>query len=263
MLKTIVRNKFTYWILFLYAIALGWWILLQFTHHASSFYFYGYYSSIALSGGIYAVRLSIKRWGGLKSVIGRGIIGLGAGLLGQGFGLLVWTYYNLGIKVDLPYPSLADVGYFALIPAYAFAALMFAKAAGAQFSLRERRGKLQVLVVPIVAFLVAYGLFLRKVGIDTANPVKAFLDIGYPMGEIIPVSIALLTLTLSHHLLGGTMRNRIRYLVFAFFFQFLTEYTFLYIVGAGLFTDGGISDLMYLTSYTIMSLGIISFSEYQ
>ncbi len=263
MFRTILRNKYTYWILFIYAIGLGWWVYLQYTAHASAYYFYLYYSLISFSGGVYALRLSFKKWGGAKSVIGRGLLGLGIGLLAETFGLLMYTYYNIVVKVAIPYPSLADIGYFSLIPAYTYAAFMFAWASGIKFSLRTARGKLQVLIIPVLALLLAYGLFLNDTTVDASHPLKLFLDFGYPLGEIIPVSIALLTLTLSRNLLGGTMRSRIRYLVFAFFFQFVTEYTFLYVVAANKFVDGGISDLMYATSYAIMSLGIIAFSEYE
>jgi len=262
MFQTIFRSKFTYWILFLYVIALGWWIYLQ-TDKSSVYYFYGYYSSVALSGGLYAFWLSFKKWGGTKSVIGKGLIGLGVGLLGEALGLLVWTYYNLIAEVAVPYPSLADLGYFALIPAYTFAAIMFAWAAGVNFSLRTARGKLQVLIIPLIALTLAYGLFLNDTEIDFSSPLTVFLNIGYPLGDIIPVSIALLTLTLSIKLLGGTMRSRIMFLVLAFFFQFLTDYVFLYLIASEKFVDGGISDLMYVTSYAIMSLGIIAFRDYK
>ncbi len=263
MLQTILRNKFTYWILALYFIAIGWWLYLQSNEDASSYYFYAYYSSISLSGGLYAIRTSFKKWGGTKSVIGRGVIGLGIGLLAQTFGLWVYTYYNIVAEVAIPYPSLADIGYFMLIPAYTYAALMFAWAAGAKFSLKSGRGKLQVLLIPVIALIAAYWLFLRDTSLDLSDPIRSFLDAGYPLGEIIPVSIALLTLTLSAKLLGGTMRSRIQFLVFAFFLQFVAEYTYLYLVATERFVDGSWSDLLYFTSYAVMSLVIISFSEYE
>ncbi len=59
------------------------------------------------------------------------------------------------------------------------------------------------------------------------------------------------------------MKSRILYLVVAFFFQFLTEYAFLYTAGAETYVNGGWNDLMYATSYTFMSLGLIAFSDYK
>ncbi len=265
MLKTIIESKFTYWIVFLYLLTFAWWVYLQLgnlTNTMQAYLFDWFYGLIGFSGALYGLYISFKKWGGWNSILGRGLILLPFGLLGQWFGLQVWTYYNVIAKVETPYPSFADAGYFALIPAYTLGALMFAWAAGAKFSLKTKRGKIGALFIPLIALAFAYVLFLKDIGFDTSDLVKTFLDFGYPLGEILPVSIALFTLTLSRSLLGGTMRSRILYLIGAFFFQFLTEYGFLYAAGAGTYVNGGWNDLMYFTSYAIMSIGLISFKSY-
>lgn len=264
MVATLLKSKFTYWILFLYLLVLGWWIYLQTQDIATNnaYIFNWFYGLIALSGAVYGINVAIKRWGSWSSVIGKGLVFLSLGLLGQWFGLQVWTYFNVIAKVEVPYPSLADFGYFSLIPFYALAAWMFAQASGAKFSLKTNGGKLQALFIPLIAILIADILFIKNIGLDLSDPLKTFLDFGYPLGEIIPVSIALFTLTLSRNLLGGSMKNKIILLVGAFFFQFLTEYAFLYTAGIETYINGGWNDLMYATSYTIMSLGIITFSKY-
>lgn len=264
MLQNLLKSKFTYWIFILYLVVLVWWIILQSqsSNASQSYLFNWFYGLIALSGAIYGIYIANKNWGGWSSVIGRGLIFLPLGLLGQWFGLQVWTYYNMIAQVEVPYPSIADLGYFALIPAYTLGAWMFVQASGGKFSLRTSGGKIQALFIPLVALVISSALFLRNIGFDTSNPVKLFLDFGYPLGEIIPVSIALFTLTLSRNLLGGSMKNKILYLVGAFFFQFLTEYAFLYTAGNGTYINGGWNDMMYATSYTIMSLGLIMFRNY-
>lgn len=265
MVKTLVVSRFAYWILFLYLIVLVWWIKLYVsgsTDTSEAYLFNWFYGLIALSGAIYGIKIAVNKWGGWGSVLGRGLILLPLGLLGQWFGLQVWTYYNVILKVEIPYPSLADLGYFALIPAYSLGAWMFALASGAKFSLRTSGGKIIALFIPLIAVAVAYALFVKDIGPDFENPLRMFLDFGYPLGEIIPVSIALFTLTLAGSLLGGVMRGRIVYLVGAFFFQFITEYAFIYTSGVGTYVNGGWNDLMYATSYAIMSLGLISFKNY-
>lgn len=266
MLKTILKSKFTYWIVFLYLLTLVWWVYLQLGHLTNStqaYLFDWFYGLIGLSGTLFGIYISFKKWGGWGSILGKGLILLSLGLLSQWFGLQVWSYYNIIAKVEVPYPSLADAGYFGLIPAYTLGALMFAMAAGAKFSLRTKKGKIGALFIPLIALAVAYALFLKDIGFDSSNLVKTFLDFGYPLGEIIPVSIALFTLTLSGSLLGGTMKSRILYLAGAFFFQFLTEYAFLYTAGASTYINGGWNDMMYATSYAIMSFGLISFRSYE
>lgn len=265
MLKTILKSRFIYWIIFLYVVVVGWWFYIHtqgLTNTSQAYLFNWFYGLIAASGGVYGILLAVRRWGGWKSVVGRGIIFLSAGLLGQWFGLQVWTYYNFIAQVEVPYPSLADLGYFALIPAYGLAAAMFTQASGARFSLKTNGGKVWALFIPFIALVISYALFLRDIGFDFSDPLRLFLDIGYPLGEIIPVSIAVFTLTLTRNLLGGAMKSRVIYLVGAFFFQFLTEYLFLYAAGAQIYTNGGWNDLMYATSYTIMSIGLVILSDY-
>lgn len=263
MLKSVFRSKFTYWIFFLYSIVVIWWIKLQVQDLPAPevYLFNWFYGLIALSGAIYGISIAYGKWGGWNSVIGKGLIFLPLGLISQWFGLQVWTYYNILGKVEVPYPSLADFGYFGLIPSYTLGALMFAQASGAKVSLKTSKGKIQAIIIPLAALIVSYGLFLKNVGFDLEDPIRVFFDLAYPLGEILPVSIALFTLTLSVKLLGGKMKTRILYLVGAFFFQFLTEYIFLYRAGAELYVNGGLTDLMYATSYAIMTLGLISFKS--
>lgn len=266
MLSSILRSKFTYWILTLYFISIFWWLRLQITSSVgtSEAYIYNwFYGFIGLSGGIYGLLVAAGKWGGWGSMIGKGITFLSAGLLAQWFGLQVWTYYNIIASVEVPYPSLADIGYFGLIPAYTAASLVFAIASGAKFSLYTLYGKLWGISIPIVALTFAYAIFLKDVGIDFNDPLRTFLDLGYPFGEIVPVSIAMFTLTLSRSFLGGIMKSRILYLIVAFFAQFITEYTFLYMAGKELYVNGGISDIMYPTSYTIMILGLVAFRNFK
>ncbi len=263
MFSVIFKNKVSYFIITLYLAILVWWIKLQVTglRQDEAYLFDWAYGFIGLIGSLYCVFYISKVWGGFKSVIGRGLLYISLGLLGQWFGLQIWTYYNVLAKVEVPYPSLADVGYFALVPFYTLGALMFAKAAGGKFSLRTINGKIIAILIPLFMLCVSYFLFVRDIGFDISLPIKTFFDFGYPLGELIPVSIAMFTFTLSGTLLGGKMKSRVLYLVFAFIFQFITEYAFLYAAGKEMYYNGGFNDLLYFTSYTIMILGLISFKK--
>lgn len=257
MLTQILKSKFTYIILAIYLMVLAFWLYLQLVSKQHVYYYYGFYSLISLTGATYGVIQARRKWGGFKSVIGKAVYFLSFGLYGQAFGLLAWTYYNIILKVEVPYPSIADVGYFALIPFYTLAAIMIAKAAGIKFSLRNSGAKLLALLIPFAMLSVAYWLFLKNAGVDTSKPLETFLNIGYPLGDAIPVSIVLLTLIVSSKILGGIMRGRLLWLMACFVVQFATDYLFLYQVAVGSFVDGGIVDLMYPTSHLLMVLGII------
>lgn len=218
------------------------------------------YPIIALVGGLYGLFVVSKKWGGTKSLVGRGIFFLSLGLLAEVFGQWAWSYYTIIQQVEVPYPSIADIGYFAIIPFYGYAIYNFAIAAGVRINLRSFLGKLQAILIPIFMITIAYFLFLKDAKVDTSNLLRTFLDFGYPGFEAIAVSVGILTYSLSRNVLGGVMKPRVLYLIFALIVQYITDYTFLYRAGVGTYYNAGPVDLMYTTSFIIMALGIISFS---
>lgn len=265
MFKAIYKNPLSLIILTLYIGIFIWWIRLTSIGHPipESYIFDWTYGLIGLTGALYGIFSVSKVWGGYKSVMGKGFIFISCGLLAQWLGLQIWTYYNIVAKVAVPYPSLADLGYFGLVPFYTLGALMLARASGAKFSIKTKHGKAYSVLIPLCMLILAYALFVKDIGITKTNLIKTFFDFGYPLGEIIPVSIALITFLSARKLFGGKLKNRIIYLLFAFSFQFLTEYYFLYTSGKNTYYNGSFSDLLYATSYTIMSLGLISFKSYE
>lgn len=218
------------------------------------------YPFISLIGGVYGILIS-KKWGGYKTVMGRGILFLSLGLLAEVLGQWTWSYFTIIKGIEVPYPSLADIGYFSIIPLYGYAMYNFAIAAGVRFNLRNYFGKIQAVVIPAVMIAVAYFLFLKDIEVDPTNLLQTFLDFGYPGFEAIAISIGILTFSLSRGLLGGVMKSRILFLVFALIAQYVTDYTFLYRAGVGTYFNAGLVDLMYTISLTIMAIGIISFNQ--
>lgn len=260
MFSSVFRRKSTYFLLLYFLFILGWWLklLVTGTRETDENYIFGFaYALIALFGAVYGFYIS-RAWGGFRSLVGRGIIFLSLGLLGEWFGQSVWSYYNLIARVEVPYPSIADIGYFSIIPFYALGMWSFAKAAGARFSLKTLGGKLAVVIIPVVMVTISYFLFLKNLQPDFADPIRTFLDFGYPGGEAITISIALITFQLSRGILGGKMKGRILYLIGALVAQYITDYTFLYQAAAGTYYNAGVVDLMYATSFVIMALGLSS-----
>ncbi|CAN5179861.1 hypothetical protein BH11PAT1_BH11PAT1_5480 [soil metagenome] len=262
--SAIFKNKLTYLLLGYYILLVIWWMKIFFTgeKETGENFFYGFaYAIIALIGGVNGLWIS-RRWGGFKSQIGKGISFLSLGLLGICFGQFVWSYYNFVLHVEVPYPSLADVGYFSIIPFYSLGMYYFAMASGAKSSLQKLQGKLITLLIPLVLLIITYLILLKNVTPDFSNPIKLFLDYGSPFGEAIAISIGILAFLLSRNTLGGSMRSRILFVIFALIFEFATGMTFLFQAGTGQYYNAGPVDLMWTTSFTIMSLGLIAFRNY-
>lgn len=240
-----------------------WWVFLEFIlknpESTNNLLFSGTYGVMALLGGIVGMKSSF-RWGGYKSVLGRSIFMFALGLLLQEFGQIAYSvYYQFHIEV--PYPSLGDVGYFLSIPCYIYGVILLARASGVRIHLNSFLQKIQALLIPLGMLILGYYFFLRGYEFDWTKPLVIFLDFGYPMGEAIYISLAIVTYLLSRNVLGGIMRSKILFILFALVVQFLADYLFLYQSHQGAFYPAGISDYLYLVSYLFMTLALIQLNS--
>lgn len=214
------------------------------------------YGVMALWGAVWGILIS-QKWGFTRSVMGKAILMFSLGLLAQELGQIIYAYYSFVENVQVPYPSLGDVGYFGSIPLYIFGVLYLAKASGVKIGLQSFGSKIQAVIIPVLTLVVSYLLFLQGYKFDWASPIKILLDFGYPMGQAIYISLALLTYLLSRQVLGGVMRDKILFILFALLIQFLSDYTFLYQSSRGTWSVGGVNDYMYLLAYFFMTLGLL------
>ena len=193
----------------------------------------------------------------MKSIMGRAITALSAGLLFQVLGQSVFSYYNLFAGVEMPYPSLADLGYFGSIPFYTYGILMLAKASGIKLTWESFLRQIRFTVIPAVVLGFSYFHFLRGYEFDWTAPLKTFLDFGYPLGQAFYVSLALLAYLLSRKTLGGAMKTKVLFILAALAVQYLADYNFLYQVTNETWGVSGYGDVIYLTGYFLMALGLI------
>lgn len=237
-----------------------WWIILFLSGSKSGFHnlLFGavYGPLMSLYGGILGIRVA-KRWGGLKSLMGKAILLLSFGLLAESFGQIVFSYYNIFLRVEIPYPSIADIGFFGNVPLYIFGIILLLKASGGKFSLKSFSSQIQAVVLPLGILVFSYMLFLQKYEFDFSNWIKIFLDFGYPLGQALYVSLAILTYSLTRNLLGGLMRNKILILIIAFIAQYLADFNFLFQTSRGTWYNGGYGDYLYLIAYFIMAIGLL------
>lgn len=237
-----------------------WWLILFFSGIKEGFenYLFGAsYGLICIWGGLIGLFVVAPKWGGFKSLMGMAINVLSLGLLTQEFGQLVFSYYNIFLKVPVPYPSIADIGFFGTIPFYIYGIFLIAKLAGVKFSLRRMRNQILLLAIPLVMLIITYSIFLRDYEFDFSNPLKVFLDFGYPFGEAIYISIAVLAYSLTRNLLGGLMRGKILLLIAAFVLQYIAEFNFLWQSYNLTWLNGGYGDYLYFLAYFTMTVGII------
>lgn len=260
MLDTIRKEWQAQILILLFVIWTFFWLYLQFLDKQSQYYqlFSDTYGFIALFGGACGIGVSLK-WGGVKSVMGKAILFFSLGLLAQEFGQIAYTFYFHVLHVNIPYPSIGDLGYFGSIPLYILGAWYIAKASGAKIGFQSFFNKIQVVIIPVVMLSLSYWFFLKNYNFSGQSALVVFLDFGYPFGQAIYISVGMLAYLLSRKLLGGMMRSRVLFLLFALFLQYVADYMFLYQHNQETWSSGGINDYIYLLAYFVMSLSLIEF----
>ena len=246
--------------LLLFGILTVWWFISPSFKPSPDARFLGDFGSIyvilAFLGALWGMVIA-KKWGGYKSIMGKAILFFSLGLMAQVFGQVTYAYFSFVLHVVVPYPSLGDLGYFGSIPIYILGVYYLAKASGVNITLRLFRKKLQAIIVPAGMLFTGYYLFLRTYEFDWSNPVKIFLDFGYPLGQAFYVSLAFLAYLLTRGVLGGIMKSKVLFILGALCMQFLSDYVFLYQSSQGTWSVGGVNDYMYLIAYFTMTLGLL------
>jgi len=241
----------------IYFLLTVWWVFIYFgkTTDAPVNHIFGFvYGGFSLFGAAIGL-ISVKYWGGWKSIMGKATLALSLGLFAQGFGQYSFWFYNYALKIPIPYPGIPDIGFASTIAFYVFAGLLLASASGAKVSLRYLINKIQLVIIPLLMIGVSYFLFLKGSGLDWTNPLKTILDYGYPLGDAAYISIAILTYSLSKKLLGGLMKSRVLLLLLAFVAQYAADFVFIYF--SDQYFPASFIDFFYMTSYFVMALGLI------
>jgi hypothetical protein len=236
-----------------------WWISIYargLKDSSENNYFTLVYPWFSLIGGISGLFFAHK-WGSFKSYLGGAISLFSFGLLAQFLGQATYAYYIYIQGITVPYPSFGDVGYFGSVIFYIGGVYLLAKVSGLRFSLKSLRGKFVALFIPVVMLGLSYYFFLQGYEYDWTNKVKIFLDFGYPFGQTIYVSIAILALLMSRNVLGGIMKKPISLFIVTLILQYMCDFTFLYQSSRGTWYVAGINDFMYFVSYFLMTISLI------
>ncbi len=135
---------------------------------------------------------------GLAAWRARGRLRLGWSLLSASAaiwcaGELVWSVYEVGMGVDVPYPSAADIGFLGAMPLAAAGILaFFSTPRGTSTRLRLW---LDGAIVLLALFFVSWTLGLKTVYEDSADPwLTRIVNMAYPVGDILIGTILVLAI---------------------------------------------------------------------
>lgn len=133
---------------------------------------------------------------GLCGRLRKGWLLMGGSSLAWGLGMVVWSAYESIGGRDVPFPSLADVGYLAAVPLAVAALLIFPTAP--QRRAAQARTVVDGVVIGasllIVSWILALGPVVRGGG---TGPLADAIGIAYPLGDVIMGTIVLLAMARS------------------------------------------------------------------
>lgn len=217
------------------------------------------YPLSTLFGGIYGLMVS-RKWGGVKSIFGSALLFFALGFLAQTGGQYLYNYYQIYLGIDVPYPSIGDFSYFASVVLYIVGAYQLSRVAGIKLSFKSLQGKIKALVIPFLVLAISYLVLLHGYEADWSNKIIVFLDFGYPVGQAIYLSIALLALLISKDILGGLMRKPIVLLILALMVQFIADFYFSYEASREIvaYYPAGVTDYIFACAYFLMTCALVS-----
>ena len=260
-------TKFALFISAFYIALVVWWFVIQYSGFKDSPFNLAYafaYGLIPIFGGISGL-LQAKKWGMLKSAMGKGIFFFSLGLITWGMGEMIWSVYNFILHVEVPYPSLADASFILSWPLWTAGVFFLSFATGARFGLKKLGGKLLLITIPLVITLISYYLLVvvaRQGSFELGGgPLKIFFDLAYPIWDVLILTMAFLVYGLSFHYLGGRYKYPVLITLLGFVVNYFADFGFSYTTTIGTFYNGNWVDLLFASAMYVLSFGVNSFDR--
>ena len=170
-----------------------------------------------------------------------------------GCGEVVWSVFEVGLQVAVPYPGWSDVGFLLAVP-FAFA--------GIRAFWREPRGTstrwrvwLDAVVIGSSLLYAAWVLGLSVVWSDTDDPiVEHLLDLAYPVGDILVGTVLILALRRATRRRAG----RMLLLLAGIAANTVADSAFSYLSATGSYSvHGSVLDAGWFLGYVMIALAAV------
>jgi two-component system, sensor histidine kinase and response regulator len=168
-------------------------------------------------------------------------------------GEIVWSVYEVGLGVSVPFPSAADAGFLVAVP-LAVAGVFALTSAPTRLTSRGE-ALLAGAIVALSLLFVAWALGLGKVyDMSTASPPARLIGLAYPIGDIITITVLLLALRRARRSELGSLFLLLGGLASAA----LADSAFAYLTASGSYgTIGSLLDAGWVVGYLMIALAPI------
>jgi signal transduction histidine kinase len=183
-----------------------------------------------------------------KDRLGWALMGTSAALWAAGE--VVWSIYEVGLGVQVPYPSLADVGFLSAVP-FAIAGIR-AFWSDARGTSARWRVWFDGLIVAIALTSTAWGFGLRAVW-DSNSPTRP-LDLAYPVGDILIGTVLILAIRRA----SRQQKGRMALLLLGVASYSIADSAFSYLTAQGAYGSvGSVLDTGWFAGFLLIALAAI------
>ncbi len=235
----------------LFAFVLAWGIYLQFLEEKAGDINYLYnvaYSLLFFYGGVVALygALSLR----LRGNFGRAQLGFAIAFITQAVALWMWTYYNLILGVEIPYPSWADLFFLIFVPTAGMATWYLMKIY--QWEIKSRLVLESVVMLGIFSYVILAYVNIPDLSEGLSMLEKA-MNVIYPLSDAIIFAMVYLVLRAS----GGRVQQGIILFLSGLAVHSIGDFIFSYRTAAGTYWNGDVSDIALTIAGFLMSMGFI------
>ncbi|AEV73974.1 diguanylate cyclase (GGDEF) domain-containing protein [Mycolicibacterium rhodesiae NBB3] len=174
-------------------------------------------------------------------------VALAAGLASWFVGDAIWAIYELGLEVEVPFPSLADVGYL-LYYVFAFIVLVMLPTGNSGVTVARLFLDGQLMAVSLFALAWVSGLD-DVVAAGGTDPLSFALLLFYPLADVALFTMAALMLTRA----GPGQRLTISLLATGIAALAIADSIFVYLDIHGIYLSGNVIDVLWAGGLALMA----------
>ena len=185
-----------------------------------------------------------------KDRLGWALMSISAGLWAAGE--VVWSIYEVGLGVPVPYPSLADVGFLSAVP-FAIAGIR-AFWSDARGTSARWRAWFDGVIVALALTSTAWGFGLRTVYESHQPLTTKLLNLAYPVSDILIGTVLILAIRRATH----QQKGRMALLLGGVAAYSLADSAFSYLTAQGAFgAVGNVLDTGWFAGFLMIGLAAI------
>lgn len=205
------------------------------------------YGLIYLTGGVVSIAYGFTF--GLKSNLGKMLLFLGLGLLTYEIGSIIWVYYNLVLKVAIPFPSFADASYVLFYPVTGIGCYYLLRLYNSLINKRLIRDSVIIIIISMIA---TFGFFAKPDLSAHLSLIQKTINLLYTSGDVILLSMALIALRIG----GGKLHPSLFIFSCGLFIFSAADFSFIYRNANSTYWNGDIADLLYTSGGYVLSVGL-------